>query len=79
MAGNRAVLFAHPSADMYGSDRVLLESLTAMVARGWRVDVALPDQGPLVPEIEARGDVSCSVRRPYSAGALCDPLASSDC
>jgi glycosyltransferase involved in cell wall biosynthesis len=49
------VLVAHPSADLYGSDRVLLESVAGMVAEGWRVLVALPGPGPLVAEITARG------------------------
>ncbi len=49
------LLVAHPGADLYGSDRMLLESVDAMVGQGWRVTVALPDGGPLVPELERRG------------------------
>ncbi len=49
------VLIAHPSADLYGSDRVMLETVTALAERGRRVVVTLPAAGPLVPEIEARG------------------------
>lgn len=49
------VLVAHPSPDLYGSDRVLLDSVSGLVAAGWRVVVTVPDDGPLVPELEARG------------------------
>ena len=49
------MLVAHPSAELYGSDRVLLESVTGMVRRGWRVVVTVPATGPLVAELTARG------------------------
>ena len=51
----RSVLVAHPSAELYGSDRVLLESVQAMVGAGWAVVVTVPAPGPLVPELVARG------------------------
>lgn len=50
-----SVLVAHPSADLYGSDRVLLESVEGLLHAGARVLVALPADGPLVPELERRG------------------------
>ena len=49
------VLVAHPSADLYGSDRMLIESVAGMVAQGWRVVVTVPAPGPLVPELERVG------------------------
>lgn len=49
------ILLAHPSADLYGSDRVLLESIDALRAGGARVTVTVPAPGPLVAEIERRG------------------------
>ncbi len=49
------VLVAHPSADLYGSDRVLLETVQALLERGHRVAVALPRPGPLVDELIRRG------------------------
>ena len=52
---NRPVLVAHPSADMYGSDRVLLESVQGLLAAGVCVTVTVPATGPLVGELEARG------------------------
>lgn len=47
--GNRPVImFAHPSPDLYGSDRMLLESIRALAADGRvRVVVTVPDDGPL--------------------------------
>jgi glycosyltransferase involved in cell wall biosynthesis len=51
----RTVLVAHPSAELYGSDRVLLETVQGLVEQGATVVVTLPSTGPLVAEIEARG------------------------
>lgn len=48
------VLVAHPSADLYGSDRVLLESVEGLVDAGARVVVAIPAEGPLAAELSAR-------------------------
>lgn len=42
------VLIAHPSPDVYGSDRQLLESIAGLRAIGWEVTVCLPAEGPLV-------------------------------
>ena len=50
-----SVLVAHPSADLYGSDRVLLETIEGLVQSGARVLVTLPASGPLIPELERRG------------------------
>lgn len=49
------VLMAHPSAELYGSDRVLLESVAAALSAGWRVVVTLPQDGPLVEQLRSRG------------------------
>jgi len=46
---------AHPSAELYGSDRVLLESVAGMTDRGWRVVATVPGPGPLVAELTSRG------------------------
>ncbi len=51
----RTALVAHPSAELYGSDRMLLESVSGLVDAGWQVVVTLPGQGPLVAEITGRG------------------------
>lgn len=52
---SRVVLMAHPSPDLYGSDRVLLGSVSGLLAAGWRVVVTVPAPGPLVPELERLG------------------------
>ncbi len=55
-AGKRlSVLVAHPSPDLYGSDRVLLETVSGLIAAGHRVEVALPANGPLVDLLTGRG------------------------
>jgi len=51
----RTVLVVHPSAELYGSDRMLLESLLALRSHGWNVVVTVPLDGPLVRSIEALG------------------------
>jgi glycosyltransferase involved in cell wall biosynthesis len=49
------VLVAHPSAELYGSDRMVLESVRALTRAGSEVTVVLPRQGPLAPLLEALG------------------------
>lgn len=61
MSPRKTVLVAHPSPDLYGSDRQLLETVGALVDAGHRVNVALPDHGPLVPELEALGARTATV------------------
>ncbi|MPV88080.1 glycosyltransferase [Georgenia ruanii] len=51
----RRVLIAHPSPDLYGSDRQLLETVHGLVADGWHVDVVLPHEGPLSGLLVDRG------------------------
>ncbi|AZS39369.1 MULTISPECIES: glycosyltransferase [Microbacterium] len=49
------VLLVHPGAEMFGSDRMLLESAIGLVESGARVIVALPSSGLLVNELRAAG------------------------
>lgn len=49
------VLVAHPGSEMYGSDRVLLDSVIGLVAAGSRVVVTIPDDGPLAQALRAHG------------------------
>ena len=51
----QTVLIANPSGDVYGSDLQMLESISAFVGRGYRVIVALPADGKLVPRLLGRG------------------------
>ena len=48
------MLVVHPGAELYGADRVLLESVTAL-ADDFDVTVALPGPGPLVGALESVG------------------------
>ena len=41
-------LIAHPGAELYGSDRVMLETVAGLVQHGWRVVLAVPSDGPLL-------------------------------
>lgn len=52
-------LVAHPGAELYGSDRVMLESVAALCADGAAVTVTLPESGPLVG---ALADIGATVR-----------------
>lgn len=56
LPGPRAVI-AHPSSELYGSDRQLLETVSALVGAGWAVDTYLPVDGPLARELHDRGSV----------------------
>ncbi len=51
----RTVLAVHPGAEMFGSDRMLLESVIGMVEGGARVIVALPSCGPLADHLRDAG------------------------
>ncbi|KLR61673.1 glycosyltransferase [Actinobacteria bacterium IMCC26207] len=58
MPKNQAVgflLVVHPGAELYGSDRVMLESVSALIQRGWSVTVALPNTGPLFDAVKQAG------------------------
>lgn len=55
MSPRATLLVAHPSADVYGADLQLLESVSALVGRGWRVVVTVPADGPLVTRLQERG------------------------
>jgi glycosyltransferase involved in cell wall biosynthesis len=49
------VLVAHPSADLYGSDLQLVESVRGLTDAGWRVEVSLAAPGPLVDRLRDAG------------------------
>jgi len=51
----RRIVIAHPSAELYGSDRVALESAQAFQEAGWQVDVTVTDDGPLVALLRQAG------------------------
>lgn len=57
---SRRALVVHPGADLYGSDRVVLETVQALVGGGWTVTASVPSDGPLVPLLI---DAGAQVRR----------------
>ena len=49
------VVVANPSADLYGSDRMMLEGVRGLVDAGWRVVVTCSVPGPLLEPLRAAG------------------------
>jgi GT2 family glycosyltransferase/glycosyltransferase involved in cell wall biosynthesis len=71
-AGRPGMLVVHPGAELYGSDRVLLESAEALAAR-FDVTVVLPGPGPLADELRTRGLRVESCRMPVLRRAALRP------
>ncbi len=67
------ILVAHPSPDLYGSDRQLLVTVSALIERRWDVVVALPVDGPLAPLMRARGATVVVDSFPVLRKALISP------
>lgn len=72
--GAARVLFAHPSPDLYGSDRMLVESVRSLTSAGCIVTVALPTRGPLVPLLEETGATVSIVPTVVLRKAFMSPL-----
>ena len=68
-----AVLVAHPGAELYGSDRVMLETVRALVDAGYRVTVAVPGDGPLLAEVRRRGASAEIIAAPVLRKRLLSP------
>jgi len=68
-----SVLIAHPGAELYGSDLVLLESVSALVESGVTVTVVVPLDGPLVTELERRGAATVFCPTPVLRKAILRP------
>ena len=49
------VLYCHPGAELYGSDRMAARTVEALIEAGMTVTVVLPNGGPLVTMLEAAG------------------------
>lgn len=49
------ILVTNPGADLYGSDRMALETVSALLAGGFHVTVAVPGPGPLVDLLTKAG------------------------
>ncbi|KQZ85179.1 hypothetical protein ASD56_02095 [Microbacterium sp. Root166] len=54
-AASRTVLIANPSADLYGSDRMVLEAVRGLTGLGWRTVVTCSIDGPLVAQLRTAG------------------------
>ena len=67
-----SVLMVHPGAELYGSDRVFLESVEALLPSA-DVVVALPGDGPLTAELERRGARVVTCRMPVLRKAVLRP------
>jgi glycosyltransferase involved in cell wall biosynthesis len=72
-AGKPRVLIVHPSAELYGSDRVALESARALVADGWLVHASLTADGPLVGLLREAGAEVTVLHAPVLRKALLSP------
>lgn len=66
------VLIAHPSPDLYGSDRMVMESVRALAATA-TVTVTLPSDGPLVDRLRALGATVLITPTPVLRKALLSP------
>lgn len=71
----RTALIAHPSAELYGSDRMVVASVRALQRSGWRVVVALPVHGPLVSLLRAQGAEVALVPAPVLRRSALAPRA----
>ncbi|MFT4258385.1 glycosyltransferase family 4 protein [Microbacterium sp.] len=67
------VLIANPGADLYGSDRMALETVRALVGEGRRVVVTVPHTGPLVPLLERAGAEVVECATPIVRKGLLNP------
>lgn len=59
---SRTCLIVHPGTELYGSDRVVLESAIGLMEHGMRVVAYIPSEGPL-PDL-LRGEGVTTVRGP---------------
>jgi glycosyltransferase involved in cell wall biosynthesis len=75
--GARGVaLVAHPSVEMYGSDRQCLETVRGLVWRGWAVTVAVPPaegDAPLKDALEQAGAAVVTAYAPVLRRAVLKP------
>lgn len=67
------VLVAHPSTELYGSDRVAVETAVGLREAGHRVVVALPGTGPLTAHLTSLGIESVVVPSPVLRKDLASP------
>jgi glycosyltransferase involved in cell wall biosynthesis len=68
------VVVAHPGAQLYGSDRMLIESVGGLLDAGWHVIVTVPTDGPLVEEVRSRGAIVQICPTPVLRKAFLNPI-----
>ncbi|MGC3953803.1 MAG: glycosyltransferase family 4 protein [Propionicimonas sp.] len=74
MAGDpRTVLIANPGADLYGSDRMVVESVRALVEGGFTVFVTVPGPGPLIELLTGAGATVLEQPTPIIRKSLLSP------
>ena len=66
-------MVVHPGSELFGSDRMALESVRGLIAAGLRVIVALPDRGPLALELERAGATTALVPMLVARKSLLHP------
>ncbi|HPF15525.1 MAG TPA: glycosyltransferase family 4 protein, partial [Planctomycetota bacterium] len=70
-AERQRILFLHPSSELYGSDRTLLDLAVGLNPSKFEVRVAVPAPGPLCEALEARGiPVHCGPLGVAAMGSL---------
>lgn len=69
----RTALVAHSGADLYGSDRMLLESVSALRQAGWDVVVTVPGDGPLLDRLRAAGATTVVCPTPVLRASALSP------
>ncbi|MFT7487243.1 MAG: glycosyltransferase involved in cell wall biosynthesis, partial [Candidatus Paceibacteria bacterium] len=55
MTTAKTILFLHPSAELYGADRTLLQLVEGLDAERWKAVVLLPRRGVLAGQLERLG------------------------
>lgn len=74
MSGDaNTVLIANPGADLYGSDRMVVESVKALVGAGFTVFVTVPGPGPLIELLTAAGATVLEQPTPIIRKSLLSP------
>lgn len=69
------MVVAHPSADRYGSDRMVVESVAGLVEAGWDVVFTVPGEGSLVRDVQNAGAHVVQVPLPVLSKAQLGPRA----
>jgi glycosyltransferase involved in cell wall biosynthesis len=48
------ILAIHPKSELYGADRIFFESVSSLISDGYKVDIMLKQEGPLVDLIKEK-------------------------